>query len=207
MVHGFGTMDVKIIGGVKENPHYGTWSRMIERCYSNSSLSRHPQYMGVTVCEEWAKFSNFQDWAIENYVEGWALDKDMIDLRGVVYSPETCCYLPQELNKAILDSFAMRSKWGTGVWYKKPSRKMTSERKRPFIAEINNKKIGQYRTPEEAHKKWQSAKVEQLIFLAKSWFGKIDDRAILGLVKRAYLIELAMKNKTKTLSVSRMEEI
>lgn len=75
---------------------------------------------------------------------------------------------------------------------------MISERNKPFVAEINNKKLGSFKTPEEAHRCWQKAKVENLLSLAVNWFGKVDHQAIEGLVERAYLIEVDMKNRNKT---------
>lgn len=84
---------------------------------------------------------------------------------------------------------------------------MTSERSRPFVAEMNNRKLGNFKTALEAHRRWQQAKVENLIGLAAEWFGKVDHRAISGLVERAYLIEMDMKNGTKTRSVSKMRRI
>lgn len=206
MIHGFGILDKKIGGGVKGNPHYGVWSRMIERCYSKTSLLRNPQYTKVSVCEEWRLFSNFEEWSLTKFVKGWTLDKDMIDLTGNIYSPDTCCYLPQDLNKAILDSFAKRSPFGLGVWYKKPSLKMTSERSHPFVAEINNKKLGNFKTALDAHRCWQQAKVGNLVRLATEWFGKVDHRAITGLVERAYLIEIDRKKGSRTQAVSKMRE-
>lgn len=120
MIHCFGILDRKIEGGVKSNPHYGVWARMIERCYSEASLLRNPQYSGVSVCEEWRYFSNFERWSTDRFVDGWTFDKDMINLTGNIYSSEACCYLPQELNKSILDASATRSSFGLGVWYKSP---------------------------------------------------------------------------------------
>ena len=207
MIHCFGILDRKIEGGVKSNPHYGVWARMIERCYSEASLLRNPQYSGVSVCEEWRYFSNFERWSTDRFVDGWTFDKDMINLTGNIYSSEACCYLPQELNKSILDASATRSSFGLGVWYKKPSCKMISERNKPFVAEINNKKLGSFKTPEEAHRCWQKAKVENLLSLAVNWFGKVDHQAIEGLVERAYLIEVDMKNRNKTHTVSKMRRV
>jgi hypothetical protein len=205
VIHGFGILDVSCEGGVRKNPHYGVWSRMIERCYSPKSLLRNSQYIVTEVCEDWRLFSKFQEWSSENYVDGWTLDKDVIDLTGETYSPLTCCFLPQEVNKSILDSSAARSEFGLGVWYKKPTKRMVNERKKPYVAEINNTKIGSFTSAREAHRAWQESKVSSLVQTATDWTGKIDDRAILGLVKRAYLIELDIKNKSITHSVSRME--
>lgn len=186
-------------------PHYGAWTRMIERCFSEASLKRNPQYAGVSICQEWSLFSEFEKWSIKNFRLGWTLDKDVIDLSGILYSPRTCCYLPQEVNKSILDSGSIRSEHGLGVWYKRPSCGMVSERARPYVAEINNRKIGTFPDSCSAHRAWQIEKSSQFVSLASEWYGIIDDRAIVGLLGRAYLIELDVKNRRKTTSVSKME--
>lgn len=43
-------------------------------------------------------------WFEENYVEGYALDKDLLSRGAKVYSAETCCYIPPEINSALVHS-------------------------------------------------------------------------------------------------------
>lgn len=57
-----------------------------------------PTYEGCTVCDEWLYFSNFKKWFDENYIEGFQLDKDIIIRGNKVYSPQTCCFVPKEIN-------------------------------------------------------------------------------------------------------------
>lgn len=75
--------------------NYNTWSAMLARCYKPS---QQESYIGCTVCKEWHNFQNFAKWFEENYVEGWALDKDILISGNRVYSPETCCFVPSEIN-------------------------------------------------------------------------------------------------------------
>lgn len=95
--------DVKCYGADKRKGKdhkrisYLRWGAMMHRCYS-SSENRDPSYLGCTVCEEWHSYERFRIWFSENYVDGYALDKDLLIPGNKVYSPQTCCFLPPEIN-------------------------------------------------------------------------------------------------------------
>ena len=80
---------------------YKCWHAMIERCYSPILHIRRPTYIGCTVCDEWLYFSNFKKWYDENYREGFDLDKDILIEGNKIYSPETCRFVPQYINKIL----------------------------------------------------------------------------------------------------------
>ena len=97
------------------------------------------------MCEEWHKFSAFKRWYAEHYVAGWELDKDLLSA-DKVYSPATCLFIPQWLNK-FMTSFEQKKgrDLPTGV-----TRRNTYYRARgqhPFKGE---QQIGCYPTIEEA---------------------------------------------------------
>jgi len=78
---------------------YNTWTGMIEKCYSSDYHIKRPTYKDVTVCIEWHDFQVFGDWYDEQYKEdGWLLDKDLLSGNDKVYSPETCLFIPINLN-------------------------------------------------------------------------------------------------------------
>jgi len=88
---------------------------MLERCYSSDYHRRQPTYKGVTVCDEWHNFQVFGDWYDKQYKEDdWQLDKDLLSGSKKIYSPDTCVFIPRELN-----NFLMRDKrngdYPTGV--------------------------------------------------------------------------------------------
>lgn len=82
-------------------PYYFRWHGMLSRCF-NKGKSNYRWYEKTTVCEEWLTFSNFKRWMEGCDWEGKVLDKD---LRGdsTLYSPETCTWIPQNLNSFIED--------------------------------------------------------------------------------------------------------
>lgn len=89
-VYNIGNIDVPNASGY---PSWRTWLYMLKRVTTNKS------YKDVSICDEWLTFSNFQKWYQKHYVKGWQLDKD---LKGhKLYSPETCVYLPAEINQCL----------------------------------------------------------------------------------------------------------
>ena len=81
-----------------------TWKGMMDRCY-DKERSDYRKYgdKGVTVCEEWKDFDTFCGWYIRNKIEGWDMDKDLLQedvpTNKKVYSPATCCFMPKYLNQ------------------------------------------------------------------------------------------------------------
>lgn len=103
---------VGFIGGSKYHSHnqtkaYQTWIDMLKRCYRPGK--NDASYAGVTVCKEWLNFQTFCTWHLDNYVEGYELDKDLKHKGSQIYSPENCMYLPATLNKALNTHVASRS--------------------------------------------------------------------------------------------------
>lgn len=77
------------------------WRGMIHRCYDKKTQIKNPSYIGCSVCEEWRYFSNFYKWITnpENgYKRGYAIDKDILIQGNRIYSPETCCCVPININ-------------------------------------------------------------------------------------------------------------
>lgn len=84
---------------------YIQWKGMIHRCYDEKTQKNRPLYIGVTVCDEWHNFQNFAEWFYsQRFEDGWHLDKDIIDRGNMVYSPDTCSMVPQEVNTLLWES-------------------------------------------------------------------------------------------------------
>jgi len=78
---------------------YIAWSEMLQRCYSSDYHQEYPAYKDVTVCDEWLNFQVFGDWYDEQYKKKWwQLNKDLLGRGKKIYSPDTCVFIPIELN-------------------------------------------------------------------------------------------------------------
>lgn len=100
-VHGVG---FSFKGATKQCPHlYRTWSRMLERCYSNDEERINRWYKNAEVCDEWLHLKNFIKDArqlegyeqFKNNPESYSLDKD-IKGNGKLYSKDNCMFVNQQ---------------------------------------------------------------------------------------------------------------
>ena len=86
----------------KQTKCYDTWNNMLERCYEPKFQERQPTYKECEVCEEWHNFQIFAEWFEDNYYEipgeVMCLDKDILVKGNKIYSPETCCFVPEKIN-------------------------------------------------------------------------------------------------------------
>lgn len=105
LVHGVGINDADYeTGGSNAGlcPCYATWAGMMRRCYSNQKKTRLSAYVDCSVSESWRSFMAFRSWWIANHKDGWHLDKDLLIYGNKVYGPETCVFVPQEINNFIV---------------------------------------------------------------------------------------------------------
>lgn len=140
-------------------PVYAKWKNMITRCYDPKHQEKYPTYKGCEACKEWLTFSNFAGWFNENYIEGYALDKDIIKKGNKVYSPDSCLFIPSCINNLLLDSGASRGECPTGT----SLNKNTGKYKAYLSIDSARKHIGFFKTPEEAHEAYIKAKNSEIM--------------------------------------------
>ena len=162
---------------------YQKWISMLKRCYSKRYLQEHQTYTSCEVCKEWLTLSNFAKWFNENYIEGFQLDKDIIFKGNKVYSPETCCFVPQKINTLLIAP--PKGKYSRGV---------STFRNGKYVCSISlsksKKHLGCFSTQEEAFQAYKNAKEQYIKELAESYFkeGKITERVYQALMK--YEVEI-----------------
>ena len=152
-------------------PANSSWMRMLTRCYSAKFHHRSPTYIGVKVCDEWLSFMAFRKWWVENQVDGWHMDKDVLS-DDRIYSPDTCIFVPAWLNTFTIDSWAARGEWPIGVCFDRRRRKFGSRCRHPFG---KREHLGYFSTPEEAHAAWLARKLEMAHEL-KNLMDDVDTR-------------------------------
>ena len=112
----------------------------------------------------WRYFSNFKKWMETQVWKGLHLDKDLLG-SGMLYSPETCCFVPQSINNLLTTRENYRGLFPLGVY--------KSDGKKPFKATCNTGRgrvyLGRFACPLEAHKAWQTEKVRVIVELTAAW--------------------------------------
>ena len=161
---------------------YHIWRAMLARCYSDRVQRKQPTYIGCSVCNEWFLFSNFKEYYINNAEEGWCLDKDILYKGNKVYSPQTCCFVPNEIN-VIISGRKKKSNLPKGVKKTKYNRYQAVINK-----QYNDINLGSYPTPEAAFQAYKKAKEEWIKEVADKWKDKLKPNVYEALMN--YQVEI-----------------
>lgn len=151
----------------KNTKVYDTWRSMFERSYSKNLHKKHPTYIGCSVVDEWYNFQNFGKWFDENYnseiMQHWHLDKDILVKGNKIYSPDTCCFIPQELNTILLDNKINRGNLPIGV----------TKSKNKFIVRLKKYRskvyLGTFINSIEAFETYKIAKESHVREVSEKW--------------------------------------
>lgn len=82
---------------------YDHWRRMLQRCYDPIYTNKHPTYLPCSVEEGWHDCQIFAKWYHEQVRPVSSdLDKDLLFNENTIYSASTCCFIPEDINKALL---------------------------------------------------------------------------------------------------------
>lgn len=105
-------------------PVYMKWKQMLQRCYSEDSLIKHPTYIGCYVASDWLLFSTFSKWFNDNNINGLELDKDLKIKGNKIYSPDTCLFVPHEINSLLTNCIGRIAPFQNGSSFHKASGKI-----------------------------------------------------------------------------------
>ena len=100
---------------------YQAWKGMIYRCFDEKTKSRNLTYQDAVCCKEWLCFENFYEWlhSQENFEkwdnDKWTIDKDILVKGNKIYSPETCCLVPNNINALFINKNNYRGDLPIGV--------------------------------------------------------------------------------------------
>ena len=183
LVYGVGVNDWvgKVWVDGKHIREYQLWKGMLKRCFSEEYKQKCPTYEGVTCSKEWLLMTSFigDVSKMKGYdLEGWQLDKDILQKGNKLYSKDACCFVPSEVNLLLIKCDKSRGEWPVGVCFHKARGK--------FMAQlaINGKKkfLGYFTTPEEAFQAYKLAKEDQIKVVAEKWKHQLDERVFQALM-------------------------
>ena len=152
---------------------YETWKSMLERCYSEKCKKKYPTYKDCSVCKEWHNYSNFKEWFNNNYyeIEGekMALDKDILVKGNKIYSPDTCVFVPQNINKLFTKRNKARGEYPIGLYKPNNSNKYQAQCRIFYNGKKQHKYLGLYNTIEEAFNSYKEFKENYIKQVAEEY--------------------------------------
>lgn len=176
-LHNIGYLGFGCFSAAKDDSkthEYITWDNMLRRCYSRELQLRQPAYKDCQVSCEWLNFQNFAKWFTENdyYNPDYELDKDLLVKGNKLYSPDTCCLIPKQLNRLLISSDTTNRKYPVGTSFHKAAGKF-----RAYLTTDNKTHhLGLFDTVAEAHQAYVTSKEAYVKLKATQWKGKIDER-------------------------------
>lgn len=162
---------------------YRTWLGMIERCYSSNATFRYPTYVGCSVSSEFLNFSYFKKWYFKQVGSGEAnyhFDKDLLVKGNKVYSPDTCCFIPVEINSLLTTTNKRRGDTPIGVCVRKKRKGYQA----CLCINGKDKHLGSFDCPIKAFEAYKVAREAYYKEKAEQWKGKISDEAYEALKNR-----------------------
>lgn len=175
--NGSGSFKTRVNG--KREQVNSIWFSMVSRCYDKKYHKSSPTYEDCTVCDEWLNYQNFAKWYTEHnyYGLGYELDKDLLFSGNTIYSPETCCLVPRELNTCLLYS-KNRSDNGLPMGVSK----FRDMYKASISIDGKTRLIGKFSTIRQASDAYNEAKQQNIRRLAYKYMGKIEPKVFDSLI-------------------------
>ena len=155
---------------------YQTWTGLFARHTIEGQMKdKNASYINSSICNEWYNYQNFALW-YDNYISSlnplyyndYQLDKDILQWNQPykIYSPNTCCLVPKEINICLNSVYTQNKDVPPGVV-------KVNTYKIKYKAGIHldtYTTIGIYDTPEEAFEAYVKIKKERLCFLADKYY-------------------------------------
>lgn len=181
-------------------PYYNMWERMIRRV---TKPKQHPSYVGCSVDDKFLSAKFFKDWMLgQIYREDGKplqLDKDILVDGNRVYSPETCCFVPDFVNYSLYTGPIITSvidMIGANCVVRK-----NGDIK--YVAIEAKKHLGVFDTREAAHMAWQQAKILSLLDVIKKYskMACFREDVQMSLERRIRRIQEDIDSSRKTVSL------
>lgn len=150
---------------------YVAWDAMRRRCRAEEAKFR--AYADCTIHPDFVEFPAFKAWAVEQVgygTPGYHMDKDIISPGRREYGPETCAFVPREVNH-----FLHANRWRRDIM---PIGVQKHGRKYRAIISIEGKLVycGTSATPLGAFALYKAAKEVEAKRIAEKWRSAIDPR-------------------------------
>lgn len=175
---------IKTVNGERQ-PLFRKWEGMFARCYSTVKQLSHPAYRGCTVDPRFHDYQEFCSWAVQqpgHSLMDWELDKDVLAKGNLVYGPDTCAFVPAEINTLFRTNKSFRGDLPIGI----------HEQKGRYAVMVCFKKkrewLGRFATPELAFAAYKARKEEIIKALANEYRDQLSAAAYEAMMAREVLI-------------------
>lgn len=112
----------------------------------------------------WHRLSVFKVWFDKHYIEGYELDKNLLESNKIYFS-EYCIYVPPWLNKVFTKSAKPRGKYPLGVSWNASKGKYVAN----IIIKGNKLFLGYHTTSEQAAESYQRALELNILQCTDEW--------------------------------------
>lgn len=153
----------------KNTKEYEAWKSVLERSFDEKLKEKYTTYKLIECCEEWLSYENFYKWLhcqknFEKWLneDKWEIDKDILIKGSKIYSPETCCLVPHNVNSLFTKSNATRGDLPIGVT--RHGNGFQVQCNNPF-KDNGHEYLGTYSTPSQAflvYKKFKENLIKQV---------------------------------------------
>lgn len=173
---------------------YAIFIGIYNRCYKRDIYTNyHDCYEGATICQEWLDNPElFIDWYLDHYYpvkdEVMAVDKDILGNGSMMYSPQTCCIVPQTINTMMANSKKHNNQnWKAaadlplGVRYNEETHMYYGEIT-PFGHE-ESVPLAEWNTPEEAFDEYKVIKKADILIMAIKYKNYLPEQVFNALMQ------------------------
>lgn len=181
-IYGVGYLGGEVYTKTNSKCAYDRWVSMLCRCFNTDSKNYIENYHRVRVCSEWCNFQNFAKWWYSQTGcanKGWQLDKDILSCGNGLYSPETCCIVPKEINMAVITS-RVEGDFKYGSDYKEDLNKYAVRVNRSGLGQ---RYVGLYAAMEDAAEAYRLEKARYVRELAEKFKEHIDSTVYSKLIE------------------------
>ncbi len=172
----------RVNGKKVRTKEYQLWHNMLKRCYSEGHQQYRQTYTGCSVSEGFKNFQHFAEWCqtqIGFGLDGYHLDKDILQRGNKVYSEDTCVFVLHNINSLLIKRDALRGNYPIGVSWKHSKQKYRAQCNDGTGNQVH---LGLFTTPEAAFEAYKPFKEALIKRIATEYKDILDPRVYTALM-------------------------
>lgn len=170
-------------GRYLEDLALSSWKLMITR------VCKDVAYSDCEIIDSWLDYQNYAEFYYTDKYrkKGWCLDKDILVKDNRIYSPKTCCFVPNEINSYIANYRGIKNRQQKDL----PVGVSLFKKQNLYRARVNDsitkKSIVKYfKNAEDAAEAYKEMKKVQIVKLADKWKDEISPKVYKSLITREF---------------------